>query len=166
MRGALALILTLLLLQALLGQANHAITGFHVYLFCGGLFVAYGALMLRFGPGLAVSLVGGLLCDATAPVAFGTHAFLFAVAHVAIQSLRNRLPREETAMQVVVALAANLGIFAALTVIRLRHNPAPGQAWERLIADLGWSETALALVAPWFFAVQARALAFAGESPS
>jgi len=166
MRSALALFLTLLLLQALLGQANSALSGFHVYLFCGGLFVAYSALTLRIGAGLAASLLGGLLCDAAVPIAFGTQVLLFALTHVTIYVLRRRIPRDEMAVRVLVALAANLAVYLALTFIRLRHNPAPGHAWSRLIADLGWSETALALIAPWFFSIQARALAFAGESAS
>ena len=34
----------------------------------------------------------------------------------------------------------------------------PGAAWLRLFADLGWSQLFILIIAPWFFALQARAL--------
>jgi hypothetical protein len=45
MRGALVLFLTLYLLRALVAEANSALSGLHVWLFAGGLYVAYSALM-------------------------------------------------------------------------------------------------------------------------
>ncbi len=158
MRRALVLSLTLLLLWTLVAQLNHALTGLRIYLFVGGLYVTYAALMLPLRAGLTVSLLGGLLCDANTPVWFGTHLLLFAAAHTVLFHLRNRLPRDDALARVIVALLANLAIFLLFSFTQIGGSPAPAVAWARLVADLVCSQVFLALVAPWFFALQARAL--------
>jgi hypothetical protein len=158
MRRAFVLFLTLLLLWALVAQLNHALAGLRVYLFVGGLYVTYAALMLPWRAGLALSLLGGLLCDASTPVWFGTHLLLFAATHAVVFHLRNRLPRDDTIACVIVALLANLGIFLLFSFSQIGASPAPAVAWSRLMVDLVCSQIFLALVAPWFFALQARAL--------
>jgi hypothetical protein len=161
MRRTLVIFLTLLLLWTLVAELNHALTALRVYLFVGGLFVTYAALMLPLRVGLAASLLGGLLCDATTPVWFGTHLLLFASAHAVVFHLRKRLPRDDTVARVVAALLANLAIFLLLSFTQIGDAPAPAAAWLRLFADLACSQVFLALIAPWFFALQARALVLA-----
>ncbi len=166
MRGAVALFLTLYLLRALVAEANSALSGAHIWLFAGGLYVTYSALMLPLRQGLAATVLGGLLCDSLAPVAFGTHAALFATAHVVVFSMRERLQRDETMVRLAVALLVNLAFFLALSFGRLRLVPAGGSAWPRMLSDLAWSQAVLALVAPWFFALQSRALELARAHPA
>jgi rod shape-determining protein MreD len=166
MRAAAVLFLTLYLLRAILSEVNSALSPVHIWLFAGGLFVAYSALMLPFRQGLAVSVLGGLLCDSLAPVAFGTHAALFATAHVVVFNARERLQREETAVRVVVALVLNLALFLAISFVRIRQVPPGATVWPRLLWDLTWSELALVLIAPWFFALQLRSLELARADPS
>lgn len=161
MRHTLATFLTLLLLWVLIAQANHALSGLRVYLFVGGLYVTYAALMLPPRAGLATSLLGGLLCDATTPVAFGTHLLLFAVAFAVVSHLRDRLPREDTIARVLVALLTNLGLFLIFSFTQIGRSPSPAVAWPRLIADLLCSQVCLAIIAPWFFALQHRVLLLA-----
>jgi hypothetical protein len=171
MPRVLATFLTLLLLWVLVAQLNHALSGMQVYLFVGGLFVAYSALVLRLREGLIASFLGGLLCDASLPidpelgrVAFGlahTHTLLFVFAHIIVFNLRDRIPRAETAVRVLVALFCNLGIFLLFSFVHINRSPAPAAVWPRLIADLACSQVFLALVAPWFFALQTQALALA-----
>ena len=161
MRHTLATCLTLLLLWALVAEANHALSNLRVYLFVGGLFVTYAALMLPWRAGLAASLLGGLLCDANAPVAFGTHLVLFAAAFAVLSHLRDRLPREDTIARVIVALLANLGLFLLFSFTQISGSPAPAAVWPRLTADLVCSQVCLALIAPWFFALQHRTLLLA-----
>jgi cell shape-determining protein MreD len=165
MRGAAVLFLTLYLLRGIVAEANSALSGLHVWLFAGGLFVTYSALMMPFGQGFAVSILGGLMCDAVAPLPFGTHAVLFATAHAVVYSVRERLQRDETAVRVMVALAVNVALFAALTLMRIRRVPAGMSAWPRLFCDLGWSELALLVAAPWFFALQIRSLEMTRANP-
>jgi rod shape-determining protein MreD len=165
MRGAAAVFLTLYLLHALVAEANNALSGAHIWLFAGGLYVAYSALAIPLRQGLAASILGGLLCDALSPVAFGTHAALFAAAHVAVYGLRERLQRDETAVRVAAALIVNLAFFLALSFARLRLVPAAATAWPRMLSDLVCSEAVVALLAPWFFALQARALELARALP-
>jgi rod shape-determining protein MreD len=166
MRGALALFVTLYLLHALIAEANNLLSGAHVWLFAGGLYVAYSALMLPFRQGLAATILGGLLCDSLAPVAFGTHAALFATAHLVVYGVRERLQRDGTAVRVAVSLLVNLAFFLALTSARLRLVPATAAVLPRMLSDLAWSEAALALIAPWFFALQVRTLELARAQPA
>ena len=162
MRRALVIFFTLLLLWTLVAELNHALTGLRIYLFVGGLFVTYAALMLPLNVGLSASLLGGLLCDATAPVWFGTHLLLFAAAHAVVFHLRTRIPRDDTVARVVAALLANLAIFLLFSITQIGGSPVPAAAWLRLFADLACSQVFLVLIAPWFFALQGRALVLAG----
>ena len=161
MRRTLVTFLTLFVLWVVVAQMNHALSGFHVYLFVGGLFVTYAALQLPLRDGLAAVLLAGMLNDATAPIPFGLHTLLFAAAYVVIFNIRDHVPRDETVARVIVALLANLGLFLVFSFALIGRGPAPGAMWPRLIFDLICSQVALALVAPWFFALQARALVLA-----
>jgi cell shape-determining protein MreD len=162
MRRIAVLFLTLLLLWLLLAQVNHLLSPWRVYLFAGSLFVTYAALVQPWRAGLASSLLAGVVCDATTPVAFGTHVLLFAAAHAVVFHVRDRVPRNDTVGRVVVTLFANLGLFLALSFTQIHHSPAPAVIWPRLLLDLGCSQVFLAVVAPWFFALQARSLVLAG----
>lgn len=158
MRRTLVTFVTLLVLWVLVGQVNHLLSDLHVYLFVGGLFVAYAALVLPLRDGLAAVLLAGLLCDAGAPVPLGLHALLFAAAHVIVFNLRDSVPRDDTISRVIVALLANLGLFLVLSFALIGRGPAPASVWPRLIFDLVCSQVFLALIAPWFLALQARTL--------
>ena len=166
MRPALAIFLTVLLLWALVAQANHYLAEAHVYLFVGGLLVIHAALELPLRSGLAVSLLAGCVCDSHALVPFGTHALLFAGAHAILFNLRDRLPLDEITGRVVIALFANLALFLALSFVEIDLSPAPAASWLRLFADLACSQVFLALIAPWFFALQSRAIALAQPAPA
>lgn len=163
MRRTVATFASLFLLWAIVAEVNHALTGVQLYLWIGGLFVTYAALALPLRSGLAASLLGGLLLDAAAPIAFGTHALLFAAAHAFIFNLRDRLPRDETTARVVVALFANLALFLVFSFLHIGRVPTPALVWPRLVADLVVSQLFLTLIAPWFFALQARLLAAADQ---
>ena len=89
-----------------ISQLNHYLAPLHVSVFAGGLLVTFPALRLNFREGWWASILIGLLMDASAPVSFGFHALLFAVVHVAIFNARGRVPREETAFGLLVALLA------------------------------------------------------------
>lgn len=161
MRRALVTFLSLFVLWVIVAQVNHALAGSHVYLFVGGLMVAYAALQLPLRDGVLAVLLAGLLCDATTPVPFGLHTLLFAGAFAIIANVRDHVPREETIARVMVALLANLAIFLVFSFALIGRGPAPGQVWPRLILDLICSQVAVALLAPWFFSLQARALVLA-----
>lgn len=158
MRAALVTFATLFLLWALVSQLNHALTGLGVYLWVGGLFVTHAVLVSSFRSGLLAAFLGGLLLDSTAPVAFGTHALLFAAAHALLFHLRDRVPRDETTARVVIALFANLALFLVFSFLQSRHLPVPGAVWPRILLDFLSSQLFVAVAAPWFFALQSRAL--------
>lgn len=161
MRRTFTLFVCQLLLWAVVAQLNDSLSDGHVYLFPGALFLTFAALTQPFGSGLAATILIGLVCDANAPVAFGTHMLLFATTHVLLWRLRDRVTRDDTIGRVVVAILANLGLFLVFSFIELIRTPMVSGLWPRLICDLLCSQVFLAVVAPWFFALQARSLVLA-----
>lgn len=162
MRRALVLLATLLLLSVLIGQINHALSGLRIYLFVGALYVTHAALFQTPRMGLIMALLGGLICDATAPILFGTHAVLFGLAHAVISRLRDRIPRDDAISLIIVTLLANLALFLAFSFTQVHRSPSPNSVWPRLIFDLVCSQVFLTLITPWFLALQSRALVLAG----
>ena len=161
MRRTLVLAGSLLLLWAIVAQLNDALAELRVYVFAGALFVAFTALTQPRRAGMIAVMIGGLICDANAPVAFGTHMLLFAAAHVTLFHIRERVPRDDNTAAIVVVLLTNLALFLGFSFTQIHASPAPADVWPRLIADLACSQLFLALVTPWFFALQAGALALA-----
>ncbi len=163
-RRLLILTAASLLLALLLGQLNHYLAIWQLHVWCGGLFVAFVGLRLGYRTGASAAFLAGLLLDAGEPVAFGTQAFLFFAAHAVIFTIRARAPRDETIVGVMIALLANLGLFLALSFLRIDPLIEPAQAWMRVFADLLISQMVLVLIAPWFFAVQLRLLEASGTT--
>jgi rod shape-determining protein MreD len=58
----------------------------------------------------------------------------------------------------MVSLLANLGLFLALGFLRIDAGGESARSWMRSFADLLFSQVVLALIAPWFFALQQRML--------
>jgi hypothetical protein len=160
MRRPLILFATLLLLWAIIAELNHALSGLHLYVFAGGLFVGYAALTQPMQSGLAATLLAALVCDANTPVAFGTHVILFAAAHLTVFRIRDRVPREDNIAAILLVLFTNFALFLLFSFTQIHAAAAPAAVWPRLIADLVCSQVFVALVTPWFFALQARALAW------
>ena len=161
MRRPLILLATLVLLWALLAQVNHALAELRVYLFAGALYVVYAALQHSRRTGLTTAFLGGLICDATTPVVFGTHALLFAAGHTFLFRVRERVPRDDAIGLTIVTLLLNLALFLVFSFTQIHRSPAPAAVWPRLIVDLVCSQVFLTLITPWFCALQARALALA-----
>lgn len=158
MRRTLTLLLSLAVLWAIVGQLNHALSGWQVYLWVGGLFVTFAALSQPLRSGLPASFLGGLLLDAHLPVSFGIHALLFAAAHAFLFHIRDRVPRDETATRLIIALFANLALFLVFSFFHIGAVPTPAKVWPRIIVDLLSSQVFIALAAPWFFAFQTQLL--------
>lgn len=161
MRRSLVLFGCSLILWVLVTQLNHAFSGGHVYFFVGALFVTFAALTQPLAPGLFAAVLTGLLFDAHAPVGFGTHVGLFAATHVLVYRVRERVPRNDTLTRVIVAVLANLALFLVFSFTQMPHAPVVASIWPRLLVDLVCSQLFLALIAPWYFALQARALVLA-----
>ncbi len=162
-----------LLLWWLTGLANHYLAVFHVpllgdwsvYLYLGGLLVTYAALRLDAAHGLTATVLTAFMVDALEPVPFGTSLFLFTIVHCTVLYGRQRFPREGAVFAIVVALLANLFLVIALSFLLVGANPRPGSAWLRIFADLVFSQGAIVLVAPWFIALQDRAMELAEIHP-
>jgi rod shape-determining protein MreD len=161
MRRTLVLVGSLLLLWAMVAQVNDLLSGVRMYVFAGALFVAFTALTQPRRPGLIAVMIAGLICDANAPVTFGTHMLLFAIAHFTLFHIRDRVPRDDNVSAIVVVLLTNLALFLVFSFTQIHDSPVPAATWPRLIADLVCSQIFLVLITPWFFALQAGALALA-----
>jgi cell shape-determining protein MreD len=147
-----------LILWVLVSQLNHSLSDAHVYLFLAGLYLTFGAITQPFGAGLASAMMIGAVCDANAPIAFGTHVMLFGLTHILLCRLRGRIPRDDMVSRVVIAVLTNLAVFLALSLSRMVHSPVISANWPRLLWDLICSQVLITLIAPWFFALQERAL--------
>ena len=158
MLRTLTLFLCSFVLWAIVTQLNHGLSGWHVYCFVGSLFVTFAALMQPLGPGLWATILTGLVFDAHTPVAFGTHLVLFALTHLAVYRVRDRVPRNDTISRVIVAVLANLAPFLVFSFIQIVRIPFAATLWPRLIVDLVCSQVFIAIAAPWFFALQAHSL--------
>lgn len=143
----------LLLLWAMAAELNHHLAPRQVWVFTGGLHVGFIALTQAFGPGLAAVLLSGLACDSATPVPFGTHALLFGLAHNVVFRMRDRIPKDDPVALTLVALFANFGLFLAFAASR---GTAEASRWTRLGPDLVASQVLVAVVTPWFTALQAR----------
>ncbi len=154
-----------LLLWWLLGMVNDLCAGLAVHLYLGGLFIVYAALRLDRKHGLIATVLTGLLIDAAEPVPFGTSVVLFGLIHATLLYGRQQFPREGAIFGGVVALLANLFLFIALSFLLVGDNPRPGQAWLRVFVDLLASQLFILLIAPWFLALQDRAMALAQIHP-
>ena len=69
--------------------------------------------------------------------------------------------RDETVARVIIALLTNLTLFLVFSFLQISRLPQPAVAWPRIIFDLVCSQVVLALIAPWFFALQTAALRLA-----
>ncbi len=145
--------------------ANHHLAPFAVHLYLGGALVTYSALRLDFRHGLIAVALTGLAFDALEPVPFGTHIVLLGIIHATLHSGRRQFPRDEPIFATVVALIANLFLFLALSFLLVGANPRPGEAWLRLFVDLLASQIVVAVVMPWFMALNGRLLARANLHP-
>lgn len=161
MRRLLLLFVPLVLLWAIQDLGNFTLAARHAHVFLGGLIVTFVAVAEDEPAGLFALIFAGLVYDAHTPVPFGTHAFLFAIARLALRRLRERLPHEDTVGRVAIALLCNLGIFGVLSFFELNGAPSPGSYWGRTLWDLVVSQGAVILIGPWFFALQESALAYA-----
>lgn len=161
MRRIFALSLTLLILWGVVAELNHALSGFRVYVFAGSLFVSFAAVTQPWRVGLTSAIIGGLMCDANSPVLFGTHVLLFAVAHVTLANIRDRVPRDDAIAATVLTLLTNLALFLVFSFTQIHGSPAAPTLWPRLLMDLLCSQIFIAVVTPWFFALQNQAIAIA-----
>lgn len=166
MRSILVLFATLLLLWTITEQANQLLAPYAVAIFLGGMYVTYAALRLPSAIGGPAVFLIGLVCDANAFLPFGTEALLFLALHLLIRRLRDRLPYEDTVGQVAIAWLANACLFLALSIGRAHRAPLPSAYWTRCGADLVLSQIVLALIAPWFFALQEASLVRAHAMPA
>jgi len=166
LRQILAVLACTFGLICLTGQLNHALAPFGLTLEVAGLLCAFAGLRLEFSRAFTVALLTGFLVDAGTPVGFGRHAFLFGLMVCLLSRVRFRLPREETLVGVVTALFINLACFVVTGFVALGSLPDTTSGALRLLADLLVSQLFIALIGPWFFALQLRALAFAGASPA
>lgn len=151
------------LLGLILGQVNHYLAPWQMHVWCGGLFVTFAGLRLGYQSGATVCFLAGLLLDAGSLLPFGTQAFLFLAGHAIVSALRARAPRDDTLVGIMIALITNLALFLALGLLRIGQAIQPADTWLRAFADLLISQLVIALIGPWYLAVQKRLLEIGGS---
>ncbi len=156
-RQTLALLLGNLILCVVVALANHTMADWQLRLWPGGLLVATAALLAGPGAGAAAVFVAGLALDATAPVPFGTHAFVLLGAQTVFYALRTRLMRNATPVRVAVAVLAGVLSWLGLAAVAKAAGLTSAGA-GRLLLELAATSVMTLLIAPWFFALQCRLL--------
>lgn len=146
------------ILLTLLRQTNHAFTAWGVSIWLGGLLIAYPALHLNPKTGFTCCFLIGMMLDAWSPLGFGTQAVLFGAAQIIIHRIRKRFAASELAIGITVSLITNLILFVIITFIVIGRSHGGPVSGLRLLVDLAVSQVVLVLIAPWFFALQQRAL--------
>lgn len=141
---------------------NHHLSVWQVQLTIGGLLITPSALRLQPKAALAAAFVTGLGLDVTMPVPFGENAILLMAATTLVLGLRHRIPREELAVSIAVAIILNLLLVLARTFLHLTDWPDPASNWLSLFASLVASQLFIGLIAPWFFALQRHSLVWIG----
>ncbi len=138
------------------GQANHylantPILGVSLYLFLLGLPVAFAALRLTLGQGLAATFATALLAEAGLPFAHGL-IVLPAIACLCItHALRVNFNRLNPSSAVAVALTINLALMLVLTAT---VRPDWSSSWDRILVDFALSQLVVGVLAGWFFTAQ------------
>ena len=159
-----------LLFTGLVQQLNHSLGPWGFSLWISGLLIAFPALRLAPQQGFNACFILGLVVDASTPLPFGLNAFLFAISHLVIVRIRGRFASSEALLGTVVALINNLVLYVIVTFIVISRAPDAPFSGLRLLTDLIASQLFIAIVAPWFFAVQENCLRFARvdlhDSPS
>jgi rod shape-determining protein MreD len=169
-RRTVVIFLCGLILFGLVRQANHALSPYALSLWLGGLFVGFPALRLAPQQGFNACFLLGLMVDAASALPFGLNAFLFCTAHLIIVRIRSRFAAEEPLIATIVAMITNLVLFLIVTFVAISRAADAPISGLRFLIDLFLSQIAIALLAPWFFALQERALTFSriglGDEPA
>jgi rod shape-determining protein MreD len=161
-RQPLVVILCGVLLWTITAQLNHYLAVWRLNLFTGGLLVTYAALRFRSRIIWRIALPLGFWADAASAVPFGMHAALFLVAGIVIFQLRGRKPRTDLVFGVAVAVLSNAALFAVIALAFAIRGPVQAGVAVTLLLNLLLSSVFTALAAPWYFALQTRALELAG----
>ena len=137
------------LTRAGLGMINAPL---YLHLFMLGLPVAFAALRLSLGYGLAVIIPTALFAEAGLPIPNGTLLIASAFCLCTTQAVRANFNRLEPTSALLAALVINLVLMTALTLAAPPGGGLSGSA--RIAFDLILSQLVLAALAGWFFAWQ------------
>ena len=153
-------------LALLVRGLNHHLAPWQLHLSVGGLLIALAALRLHPRAALACAFAIGLGLDSLTPVPFGENALLLLTATALVLGVRHRIPRDELPVGIAVAIIVNLLLLLARTLLHSSDWPDPSAGWLRIFADLVASQLFIAVIAPWFFALQRHSLAWLGANHS
>lgn len=145
------------LLAFFIGQVNHSLTVFSVYLYLSGLFLVFPAITLSFLPGLICVFITGLWVDARLPLPFGTSATFFALGFTVAFLVRVSLRRPYNFSLVLVALGLNSLLYFCLFIYCGGTALHSVSYWIHGFIDLIISSFVLVLIGGWFYNLQ-RAL--------
>lgn len=151
-----------IILWTLEAQANHSLSPYGLSLHLSGMLVAFASLRLMHTDAWRTCLIFGLWCDCAVPVPFGLHAFIFLLAHVFINRIRSRIPREETVVAIGISILTTVAIMLATTAALAARLPTSISASGRIFYDTLASIAVIMLIAPWFFALTDRILELIG----
>lgn len=137
---------------------NETIGVFGLALFFYGLWPILPALRLRSWAGWASVALPALCVDALLPLPYGTSLTVWSIVWIVVRLNRQHIRPDSMPHMTICAQISNAIGFGVIALVSVYSTRAAGwgQAgyWVRLLADFILSQTALLLVAPWFFAFE------------
>src|SRR5690606_37269265 len=128
------------ILWQMTGQANHYLAPARLYIWLGGLLVAFAGLRLPAQEGFNACFLIGLLVYAGSPVPFAGHDFVLGSVPLVLVRPAHRFAPDGASGAVAVALLTNRASRLALAFFRLRNATHASLTGLRLSMDLDISQ--------------------------
>ncbi|MEM8550528.1 MAG: hypothetical protein AAGF10_07035 [Verrucomicrobiota bacterium] len=152
------------LLYALVGMINSTLAAYGLALSLGALYLILPAMCMRFGWGLLLVFVTGLLVDASLPIPFGFHAVIFAIAYAAIHGMQRNLSKAGMGQLILLAIGLNLLLMLLETFVLGRPLIGLSDFWLRIGSDMALSTLVLIPLGWWFLSWQRWLLSITGHN--
>lgn len=145
-----------------LGELNHNLTSFAVYLNLDVLFLLCAGLYLRLLHGVILAVVIALTMEATNPLPFGTRLIAFLAIWFIIVEFSRRIQRNNPSHVRTLAVILQFVWFLCLSVIAGQEFLDSGTFWLRTGTDLLLSCLTIMLLANFWVNFQCRFLSDLG----
>lgn len=138
----------------LLSQINQSLAAVSLFLFINGLFIAFPALFLPFGQGIALVFLFSLFYDSGESWSIGTSLVPNLTTYTIVYYLRNRIRYDRKQVIKPVILLVNLVLFMYYTVLAAMRFETTSQFIFLNLLHLLVSECVLFVTAGWLVVYQ------------
>ncbi|OIO59049.1 MAG: hypothetical protein COZ46_04685 [Verrucomicrobia bacterium CG_4_10_14_3_um_filter_43_23] len=154
------------ILMLLCQLLNSGLTNLSLYLFLGALFVITPMFFLNFFQGFLCVLLTGLLLDASSPVVFGLHTFLFGATYATLYFLVENYHLSLTQNRSLIIQITNIVLYLAMGIILGGSHMLKLWYWGVLFYNIAVSSFVLFVVGAWFLSLQESIYNWASKEKS